>query len=722
MDGRIERRLAALWAAGLYRDPHRSAAEALAAPSTPPVLDARSNDYLGLAASLASGAQEPGFAGGAAVPRCDPSADVSRETPLAPAMPSCARQPKAESGQPKAASEAVAAERGPARQGDLAPRVSRETVPGVRVGAGAARLISGTTPEHLDLERELASWLGMEACLLFSSAYAANLGVIGAVALPGDVVYSDALNHASIIDGCRLSRAEVVVVPHRDLRALAAALSAPTGRSAAKWVVSESYFGMDGTSPDVVGLRALCDEHGAGLIVDEAHALGVFGPEGRGWAAAQGVRPDVLVGGFGKAFGLQGGFAATSLALHRWLWNRARSFVFSTALSPWLSRRVLQHLGRLRGADPERRRLAAHARRLEAELTDAGVPLPVGRHGPVFPIVLGAEQAALDAALALGPLGVQGHAVRPPTVPRGTSRIRVTLRADMTEPEIDRLGAALAQVWGQYGADPQGRNSGTLASPQASSTGAVPLEQRPRPLGEHGDDRWVVLGTGTGVGKSFVAESLVRAIGARGRSVAGLKPIETGCGTSATGEPVAGDAARLEAASFHVKHPRPHPLYGFREPLAPSLAARREGQTIEPAVIVSWVDRVRSTQRGEIPSLVVETAGGVFSPLGDSLTNFDLALCLGDATWVLVAPDRLGVLHDLSSTLLAMKSLGRTPDWVVLNAPAQPDASTRTNAAELRRLGLVAHVLEVPRDEPSAVLALLPPLESRPPVSRSVAD
>src|SRR6185436_11028769 len=174
----------------------------------------------------------------------------------------------------------------------------------------------------------------------------------------------------------------------------------------AKWVVSESYFGMDGTSPDLAALRALCDQHGAGLIVDEAHALGVFGPEGRGWAAAQGVRADVIVGGFGKAFGLQGGFAATSLALHRWLWNRARSFVFSTAPSPWLSRRALLHLRRLRAAEPERERLAAHARRLEVELTDAGVPLPSGRHGPVFPIVLGAEQAALDAALALGPLGV----------------------------------------------------------------------------------------------------------------------------------------------------------------------------------------------------------------------------------------------------------------------------------------------------------------------------
>jgi dethiobiotin synthetase len=219
-----------------------------------------------------------------------------------------------------------------------------------------------------------------------------------------------------------------------------------------------------------------------------------------------------------------------------------------------------------------------------------------------------------------------------------------------------------------------------------------------------------VLGTGTNVGKSFVADALARALGARGTSVAGLKPIETGCRTSASGEPLDGDAARLEAASFHVKHPRPHPLYAFRDPVAPSLAARREGQMIELAVIASWVDRAHSTQRGDTPRLVVETAGGTFSPLAGGATNFDLALSLGAAIWVLVAPDRLGVLHDLNSTLQAMKSLGRTPDWIVLSATAERDASTGTNAVELRRLGLTTPVIEVPWNEPSAVHALLLPI------------
>jgi 8-amino-7-oxononanoate synthase len=558
-------------------------------------------------------------------------------------------------------------------------------------------------PEHLELEGELARWLGTETCLLFSSAYAANLGVVSALALPGDVIYSDALNHASIIDGCRLSRAQVIVVPHRDLAALASALEQRPSPSGARWVVTESYFGMDGTSPDFVRLRALCDGHDAGLIVDEVHSLGVFGPEGRGLAAAAGVRPDVLVGGFGKAFGLQGGFVAASLLIQRWLWNRARSFVFSTAVSPWLCERLREHLGLLRRAAGARARLARHAARLETQLIAAAVPLPPGRHGPVFPIIFGPESAALEAAAALRPLGVLGHAVRPPTVPSGSARLRVTLRANMEEGEIDRLGAALVRVWSERTDDrPASAPGRAVVSPGVEAervssdhapTGALPDLQR----------RWVVLGTGTGVGKSFVADALVRALGASGCSVAGLKPIETGCQTSSDGAPVDGDAARLEAASFHVKHPRPHPLYGFPDPVAPSLAARREGQSIAPEAVTSWIDRVRSSRPGELASLVIETAGGVFSPLTESVTNFDLARCLGTALWVLVAPDRLGVLHEVASVLQAMKSLGRSPDWLVLNAPLHADSSTGTNAAELRRLGVTTPLVEVRSNEASAV-------------------
>ena len=190
--------------------------------------------------------------------------------------------------------------------------VSRETTAS-RPGSGASRLIFGTQPEHSALEGELTSWVGAEDTLLFSSGYAANLGMLAALARPGDLIVSDRLNHASIVDGCRLSRATVQVVPHCDLNAADRALQAPTkGR---RWLVTESYFSMDGDSPDLPGLRALCDARGAALVVDEAHALGVFGPEGSGLCRQGGVVPDVLVGGLGKAVGVQGAFVAGSAPL-----------------------------------------------------------------------------------------------------------------------------------------------------------------------------------------------------------------------------------------------------------------------------------------------------------------------------------------------------------------------------------------------------------------------
>ena len=579
----------------------------------------------------------------------------------------------------------------------LAPAtVSRET----KLGTGAARLISGTAREHLALEADLADWLKTESALLFSSAYAANVGTISALALPGDVIFSDALNHASVIDGCRLSRAKVVVVPHRDLAALQRELSAaaPTP-GAARWVVSESYFGMDGTSPDFRALRALCDRWDAALVIDEAHSVGTFGPEGRGLCLAAGVNADVLTGGFGKAFGLQGGFVSCSTVVRAWLWNRARSFVYSTATSPWLAARTRDALRRIRASDGLRATLHRHSCRLEQRLTAAGVELPLGRHGPVFPILFGSESRTIEAARRLRALGILAHPIRPPTVPAGSARLRVTLRADLSDLEIERLADALIQVWREHFTARAG--SSTVEAPRhepaAAPRGTTPrfsaasLSVPPHPE----QQRWVILGTGTGIGKSFVAGLLVRALASAEHAVAGLKPIETGCRTNADGSPAEGDAALLEAASVGVKHPRPHPLYAFGDPLTPSLAARREGQAIALEAVASWVDRVRALTAGTPTQLVVETAGGVFSPLGDGFSNFDLARCLGQAKWILVAPDRLGVLHDVSSTVRAMGALGRLPDYILLNPLPSADLSTGTNAIELRRLALGVPVLEL---------------------------
>jgi 8-amino-7-oxononanoate synthase len=305
-------------------------------------------------------------------------------------------------------------------------------------------LISGTHPQHRALEQALAEWLGTEAALVFSSGYAANVGALSGLAGPGETILSDALNHASIIDGCRLSRANVVVLPHADSSALERALADTSG---VRWVATESYFSMDGDCPDLVQMRRLCDAAGAALLVDEAHALGVFGPEGRGLCAEAGVTPDILVGGMGKGLGVQGGFVACSHMFRDWLWNRARSFVFSTAPSPLLCEIALEQLTLLREADDARRRLGSLERRFESALGLGGVERGPARRGPIFPIEFGTEAAVMAAARSAEQRGVLCQPIRPPTVPVGRSRLRVTLRADMTEADVDELAAAVIEAW-----------------------------------------------------------------------------------------------------------------------------------------------------------------------------------------------------------------------------------------------------------------------------------
>ncbi|MDI1436098.1 aminotransferase class I/II-fold pyridoxal phosphate-dependent enzyme [Polyangium sorediatum] len=313
-------------------------------------------------------------------------------------------------------------------------------------GAGASRLVSGHHAEHALAEQTIATWLGFEAALLFSSGYAANVGTLSALARPGDVIVSDALNHASIIDGCRLSGAKVVVVPHRDVAAAEAALEQAQG-APRRWLVTESYFSMDGDSPDLVRLRAACDRWDAALIVDEAHAVGSLGPEGRGLAARAGVRPDVLVGALGKALGLQGAFVAGPMVLRTWLWNRARSFVFSTGISPALAAAIRHRVLRVAADDEARARLDRVTSRLRADLTSVVGDALLPSHGPILPCFVGPPEEAIRISLRLRERGILVQAIRPPTVPPGTSRLRVTAHARLTDADLSRVVAAFAESW-----------------------------------------------------------------------------------------------------------------------------------------------------------------------------------------------------------------------------------------------------------------------------------
>jgi 8-amino-7-oxononanoate synthase len=291
--------------------------------------------------------------------------------------------------------------------------------------------------------------VGLPQALTFSSGYAANVGLLQALGLEGTLVVSDALNHASIVDGCRLSRARVEVVPHLDLGAVDRALAG--ARSArARFVVVESCFSMDGDGHDLAGLRALCDRHAAGLLVDEAHALGVFGPAGAGRCAAAGIRPDALVGTLGKAVGVHGAFVAGSAQLRSLLWNRARPFVFSTAPSPRLAELAAFHVQRARADDSGRARLGRFTSELRAALRVARVPAMTDSDAPIVPVLVGSNERALAVSAALQGAGILVQAIRYPTVPEGTARLRLTVSASWPEAAPERVAHALARALEQH--------------------------------------------------------------------------------------------------------------------------------------------------------------------------------------------------------------------------------------------------------------------------------
>ena len=298
-------------------------------------------------------------------------------------------------------------------------------------GAGAARLMTGARPSHAALEREAAALKGAEAALLFGSGYACNVSLIPALAGKGDLVVSDALNHASLVDGCRLSGATVAVVPHADAVAAREALSRPGFRR--RVLVTEGLFSMEGRVPDLPALAAAARAAGALLVVDDAHGTGVLGPGGHGAVAAAGLAPgpDLLeVATLGKAFGAYGAFVAWTAEGIDYLRHRARGFVFSTALPPAVAAMGLEGM-RIAAAEPARReRAVALARRL-------------GGTSPIVPVVLGDPAEAVRASERLFERGFWVPAVRPPTVPEGTARLRVSLSAAHTDAEVDALAEAL---------------------------------------------------------------------------------------------------------------------------------------------------------------------------------------------------------------------------------------------------------------------------------------
>lgn len=314
-------------------------------------------------------------------------------------------------------------------------RAGQDALGEAGAGVGSSRLIVGNHRHHVQLEAAVGDWLRVGGVRLFNAGYAANVGVLTALLRAGDVVFSDELNHASIIDGCRLSRAEIVVFPHRDLAALERELSVRHGRR--RIVVSESLFSMDGDLADVEALAALCKRHDAAFVLDEAHAIGAIGPEGRGLAALHRVVPDVVIGTFGKALGGFGAFAATSRAVADLLWNKARPLVFSTGLPPSVPATAVAAIDIVRGSEGDARRsaLAAHARRLRS-LVGGILGAPASA---IAPLVIGDDRAAMRCTERLFAAGIFVQGIRPPTVPPGTARLRCGMSATHNMEQVEYL-------------------------------------------------------------------------------------------------------------------------------------------------------------------------------------------------------------------------------------------------------------------------------------------
>jgi len=546
------------------------------------------------------------------------------------------------------------------------PRVveaAREAAARSGAGGRAARLLRGGSPECAAAEEALASWLGAEAALLFPSGYQANLGLVGALVGPGDVVLSDRLVHASLIDAARLSRARVLVHAHGDLDELARALERVRG-ARRRLVLCEAIFSMDGDAAPLEALQELCARHDAWLVVDEAHSLGLVGPGGRGSACALAARAEsrvaarVVTGG--KALGVGGAFVVGSRALRALLVNRARSFLFTTAVAPAVAGALVAALEACARADEGRARALALARTLAQRL---GLPAPAGA---IVPVPAGTPERALELTRSLAARGLWVPAVRPPTVPEHGSRLRVVCHAFNQESELDELARALQR-----------------AAPPAPAPARVESEPPGRPL--------FVTGTDTGVGKTVVSALLLRAALRRGRA-AYWKPVQTG------DEDDGATVAALAEAPAHARLPN-----AWRFPLAtsPHEAAAAAGQTLEPETIARGLTGLLRTLRGT--ELVVELAGGLLVPYRAEptlVTQLDWLAELRPPL-VLVARAGLGTLNHTLLSLEALRARHLEPRALFLVGPLHP-----SNRATLAAVAGVARVYELPPLEPLSTAAL----------------
>jgi glycine C-acetyltransferase/8-amino-7-oxononanoate synthase len=355
------------------------------------------------------------------------------------------------------------------------PRVREASADAARrwgVGSSGSRLISGNMTAHRRLESQLAEFKGTEAALLFGSGYMANVGIIPALSGEGEVVFSDELNHASIVDGCRLSRAETFIYDHGDLEHLAWGLRQARGR--ASLIVTDSVFSMDGDMAPLEGIVELAKDHDVRVMVDEAHATGTTGPEGRGAVAALGLTSevDVIMGTLSKALGSYGAFAAVDTQMARYLVNTARSFIYSTSPAPPTVAAAAEALELLREQPRRVTRLRQNSEFFRRELARRGfdVAAAPGDDGAahIVPLVIGEPELAMKMSTEALERGVFAQAIRPPTVPDGMSRIRCAVMASHKQDELSEAAHVLQKAAIAVGFEPGHQMPGEFGPPRAA--------------------------------------------------------------------------------------------------------------------------------------------------------------------------------------------------------------------------------------------------------------
>lgn len=331
-------------------------------------------------------------------------------------------------------------------------RLSASTWP---LGAGASRLLGGEYPIYGELEAQFSRWIGAASALYFSSGFAANEALMVALQNDDVVFFSDEFNHASLIDGLRLARlkpGQKQIFPHNNMLQLGAMMRACPARL--KIVVTESLFSMDGDFCPALDLQALCQQHNALLVVDEAHSLGVYGPEGRAWMAAQGIDPQSYIAIYpcGKAMASSGAFVCGPPWLRDYLINSARSFIYSTGPSPWIAAALCESIKTVQNLSQEREHLQLLSQRMRQGLISLGFQIDKqGSH--IIPLILGSESKALAAEAFCGQRGLQVRAIRPPTVAEQSSRLRLSLHAGLSFDDCDTILAIFQELFHALSSD-----------------------------------------------------------------------------------------------------------------------------------------------------------------------------------------------------------------------------------------------------------------------------